>query len=86
MQASKVDGLDELQKQSGVIDTHQTKLEELANPEKGKKKAAELARKAAVDHFAGKEEQLKAGNSAALGITKHLTSTGLIRESASGMS
>lgn len=58
-QASKVEGIDELQKQSGVIDAHQSKLDDLSDPEKGKKKAAELAKKAAVDHFAGKEEQLK---------------------------
>lgn len=59
-EASKIEGIDELQKQSGVIDTHQSKLEELSDPEKGKKNAAELAKKAAVDHFAGKQEQLKA--------------------------
>lgn len=59
-QAARIDGIDELQKQSDVIDAHQSKLEELADPDKGKKKAVELAKKAAVDHFAGKEEQLKA--------------------------
>ncbi len=59
-QASKVEGISELQKQSGVIDEYKGKVENLNDPDAAKKEAAEMAKKAAVDHFAGKEEQLKA--------------------------
>ena len=59
-QASKIDGIDELQKQSGVIDQHNAQLQDLNDPDKAKKKAVEVAKKAATDHFAGKQEQLKA--------------------------
>ncbi len=59
-QASKIDGIDELQKQSGVIDAQKSTLDDLNNPDKAKAKAVDMARKAAVDHFAGKQEQLKA--------------------------
>jgi hypothetical protein len=58
-QASKVEGIDELQKQSGVIDQHKAKLDDLNDPDKAKEKAVGMAKEAAVDHFAGKEEQLK---------------------------
>jgi hypothetical protein len=59
-QAAKIHGIDELQKQSGVIDGHKAQLDGLKDPAKGKEKAVEVAKKAAVDHFAGKQEQLKA--------------------------
>lgn len=65
-QASRIEGIDELQKQSGVIDGHKAQLEEitgqvngLTDPEAAREKAIELTKKAAVNHFAGKEEQLK---------------------------
>jgi hypothetical protein len=59
-QASRIDGMDDLQRQSGLIDEQKAKLDDLSNPEKSKEKAVEVAKKAAVDHFAGKQEQLKA--------------------------
>ncbi|MDQ2657336.1 MAG: hypothetical protein M3Y60_07930, partial [Bacteroidota bacterium] len=59
-QASKIDGIEELQKQSGVIDAQKSKLDDLNDPDKAKAKAVDMAKKAAVDHFAGKQEQLKA--------------------------
>lgn len=59
-QASKVKGIDELQKKSGVVDEQEAKLEDFKDPEMAKKKAVEMGKKAAVDHFAGKQEQLKA--------------------------
>ena len=59
-QASKIDGMDELQKQSGIVDADKAKLAELNDPAKAKEKAVEMAKKTAVDHFAGKQEQLKA--------------------------
>jgi Cu/Ag efflux protein CusF len=59
-QATKIDGIDELQKQSGIIDNYKAQLDDLKDPAKGKEKAVEVAKKAAVDHFAGKQEQLKA--------------------------
>jgi hypothetical protein len=58
-QATKIDGVADLQKQSGVIDEYKGKLEPLKDPEAGKEKVAEMAKEAAIDHFAGKEEQLK---------------------------
>ena len=61
-QASKIDGIDELQKQTGVIDAQKTKLDELTelnDPSKAKEKAVAIAKEKAVDHFAGKQEQLK---------------------------
>ncbi len=59
-QATKIDGVAELQKQSGVIDGYKDKLEMVKDPSASKDKALEMAKQAAVDHFAGKEEQLKA--------------------------
>lgn len=59
-QAAKIDGMDELQKQSGIVDEHKAQLDDFKDPEKAKQKAVEMGRKAAVDHFAGKQEQLKA--------------------------
>ena len=61
-QASKIDGIDELEKQSGVLDEHNAKFDELAelnDPAKAKEKAVAMAKEKAVDHFAGKQEQLK---------------------------
>lgn len=59
-QAGKVEGIQELQKQSGVAQGYRDKVEQLNNPDAAKEKAIEMAKQAAVDHFAGKEEQLKA--------------------------
>jgi hypothetical protein len=61
-QASQIDGIDELKKQTGVIDAQKTKLDELAelnDPAKAREKAVAIAKEKAVDHFAGKQEQLK---------------------------
>lgn len=58
-QASKIDGVQELQKQSGVVDEYKDKLDAVKDPDKAKELALEKAKEAAVDHFAGKEEQLK---------------------------
>jgi hypothetical protein len=59
-QAAKIDGVSELQKSSGVVDGYKDKLGMGQDPSAGKEKAVDLAKQAAVDHFAGKEEQLKA--------------------------
>jgi hypothetical protein len=59
-QAGKIDGMGELQKQSGVIEGYKDKLEVVKDPGASKEKAVEMAKQAAVDHFAGKQEQLKA--------------------------
>jgi hypothetical protein len=59
-QAAKVDGIDELQKQSGVVDGYKGKLDDLNDPDAAKQKAIEMGKQVAVDHFAGKEQQLKA--------------------------
>jgi hypothetical protein len=60
VQAAKIDGVSELQKQSGVVDGYKDQLGMVKDPSAGKEKAVEAVKKAAVDHFAGKEEQLKA--------------------------
>jgi hypothetical protein len=59
-QASKVDGVAELQKQSGVVDGYKGQLDKMNDPEAVKQQAIEKAKEVAIDHFAGKEEQLKA--------------------------
>jgi hypothetical protein len=59
-QAAKIEGIDELQKQSGIIDEQKAKLDDFKDPDKAKEKAVEMVREKAVDHFAGKQEQLKA--------------------------
>jgi hypothetical protein len=48
-QALKLEGVSELQKQSGVIDEYKGNLENLNDPEAAKKEAAEMAKKAAMD-------------------------------------
>ena len=59
-QVSNIDGVEELQKQSGVIDEHKARLDELVDPVEAREKVVGVAKKAAVDHFAGNQEQLKA--------------------------
>jgi hypothetical protein len=58
-QAMKVNGMNEIQKQSGLIDEQKAQFEQLGDSKNAKEKVTEVARKAAVNHFAGKEEQLK---------------------------
>lgn len=57
-QASKIDGMDELQKQTGVLEGHKGQFDELSDPKSAKEKAISLVKKA-MDHFAGKQQQLK---------------------------
>jgi hypothetical protein len=59
-QAGKLDGVQELQKQSAIVDEYKGKLDPLKDPGAAKDKAAEMAKEAAIDHFAGKDQQLKA--------------------------
>lgn len=59
-QVGKMDGVDELQKGTGTIDEYKSKVDDLNDPEKAKAQALEMAKEKAVDHFAGKQEQLKA--------------------------
>jgi hypothetical protein len=59
-QAAKIDGVQELQKQSGVMEEYKDKLDVIKDPNAMKEKGVEMAKEAAVDHFAGKQEQLKA--------------------------
>lgn len=58
-QAGKIEGVQELQKQSGVVNELEGKLDVIKDPAGGKEKAVEMAKEVAIDHFAGKEEQLK---------------------------
>lgn len=59
-QAGKIEGVQELQKQSGVVDGYKDKVGNLSDPNAAKEKGVEMAKEAAIDHFAGKQEQLKA--------------------------
>ena len=58
-QATRIEGIDELQKQSAVIDNHKVGLDELGDSKNAKEKAVVIVKQKAVDHFAGKQEQLK---------------------------
>jgi hypothetical protein len=58
-QATKIDGVQELQKQTGVVDEYKEKLEVVKDPNAAKEQAVEVIKEKAIDHFAGKEEQLK---------------------------
>jgi hypothetical protein len=59
-QAGKVDGIDELQKASGTVDGYKGQLNNMNNPAAMKQQGTDMARKEAINHFAGKQEHLKA--------------------------
>jgi hypothetical protein len=56
---NRVEGLDELQKQSAVVDQYKEQLGTLNNPDALKEQAQTMVQKEAVNHFAGQEEALK---------------------------
>ncbi len=58
-QATKIDGVQDLQKQTGAIDEYKGQLDALKDPNAFKEQAMEKAKEVAIDHFAGKQEQLK---------------------------
>lgn len=43
-----------------MLDQHKAKLEDFKDTDKAREKVVGVARKVATDHFAGKQEQLKA--------------------------
>jgi hypothetical protein len=59
-QAGKIDGVGDLQKGTAAVDDYKTKVGDLSDPAKAKEQAVEMAKEKAIDHFAGKQEQLKA--------------------------
>lgn len=59
-QTTKIEGVVELQKQSAVMEEYKSQLELLKDPNAVKEKGAEMVKEAAIDHFVGKQEQLKA--------------------------
>lgn len=59
-QASQIDGIDALQKNSDIVNGHQARLVEMQDGQQVEKAMANHAQKAVADHFAGKQEQLKA--------------------------
>jgi hypothetical protein len=59
-QAGKLPGVDELQKQTDIANGYKDQLSGLNNPDAMKQQGADMAKKEAINHFAGKEEQLKA--------------------------
>jgi hypothetical protein len=58
-QAGKIEGVQELQKASGVAEGYQGKIIEMNNPDALKQQGMDMAKEQAVNHFAGKEEVLK---------------------------
>jgi hypothetical protein len=59
-QAGKMAGVDELQKQTDIANGYKDQLADLNNRDAMKQQGADMAKKEAINHFAGKEEQLKA--------------------------
>jgi len=59
-QAANIDGVKHLQEQSAIVDGYKEQLETLGDQDAMKKQLVEQAKKEAINHFAGKEEQLKA--------------------------
>lgn len=59
-QAGKIEGIQELQKQSAAAEGLEGKITEANNPDALKQQAQAMVKKEAINHFAGKEEQLKA--------------------------
>jgi hypothetical protein len=59
-QATRLEGVEELQKQSAVVEEYKGQLEPLKDPNAAKEKGAAMVKEAAIDHFAGKQDQLKA--------------------------
>jgi hypothetical protein len=59
-QAGKIEGVKELQKGTGVIEDYKSKVKNLSDPAKAKEQALQMAKEKAINHFVGKEEQLKA--------------------------
>jgi hypothetical protein len=58
-QVGKIAGVDELQKQSGIADGYKQRLGTLNDAGAMKQQGMDLAKKEAVNHFAGKEKELK---------------------------
>jgi hypothetical protein len=59
-QAGKIEGVGELQEGTAAMDEYKTKVGDLNDPDKAKAQAAEMAKEKAIDHFAGKQDKLKA--------------------------
>jgi hypothetical protein len=59
-QASKIDGIKELQKESAVMDGYKEQLSQLQNPEGPQQQGQAMIQKEAINHFAGKEKELQA--------------------------
>ena len=58
--AQELSGLDEIKDQNKVLDDHKTVLKKMQNPDSLKEFATQEAEEMAMDHFAGKEEELRA--------------------------
>ena len=57
--AEELSGLDEIKDQTKVLDEYKAMTGKMQNPDSLKEFAMQEAKQIAVDHFAGKEEQLK---------------------------
>src|SRR5690606_11718045 len=80
-QASKVEGIDELQKYDKLADEQlKTLTDPVGDPKKAKEKAVAMAKEKAVDHFAGKQEQLKAAMEKMLKYKQKYSSVSSIKD------
>jgi hypothetical protein len=59
-QASNIDGIQELQKSSQIVDGYEAQLDAIKSEEALKTQGMNMAKKEAINHFAGKEKELKA--------------------------
>jgi hypothetical protein len=59
-QVAKMAGVDELQKQSGIVDGYKQKLATMNDADAIKQQGMDMVQKEAMNHFAGKEKELQA--------------------------
>jgi hypothetical protein len=59
-QATKIDGISELQKENAVIDGYKKQLDAVKSEDALKQQAQAMVQKEAINHFAGKEKELQA--------------------------
>lgn len=59
-QATRIDGIDEIQKSTEVIDGYKEQLDMIKSEDALKQQGQDMAKKEAINHFAGKEKELQA--------------------------
>lgn len=77
---TNVEGIDELKKQAGILKDFENQVSDLKTSDMVKRKAAEVVKTEAINHFAGKEEQLKAALNKASGLKQKYSSVKNLKE------